>query len=242
MKNIAIILAGGAGKRFGADRPKQLLPLADGRSVLEHAVAVFRACDCIDDVLVVMHPDWLDSAECKVLNAKLVAGGKERWESSWNAISYITSVLSPLLQEGLGEANVLIHDAARPFVSERIIRDVCEALEQHEAVSVAVPATDTMYYSPFPAASGTLSPSRCAQGKGERYIEDIPDRATMMRAQTPQAFRLSLIRQAYEIALNDPKLQATDDCGIVHKYLPETPIYIVEGEEANRKITFKEDL
>lgn len=224
MKNIAIILAGGAGKRFGADRPKQLLPLADGRSVLEHAVAAFRACDCIDDVLVVMHPDWLDSAECKVLNAKLVAGGRERWESSWNAISYITTVLSPLLQEGLGEANVLIHDAARPFVSERIISDVCEALEQHEAVSVAVPATDTMY--------------RVENGK----LIEIPHRATMMRAQTPQAFRLSLIRQAYEIALQDPNLQATDDCGIVHKYLPETPIYIVEGEEANRKITFKEDL
>ena len=231
MKNIAIILAGGAGKRFGADRPKQFLPLADGRSVLEHAVAAFRACDCIDDVLVVMHPDWIDSDECKALNVRLVAGGKERWESSVNALRTIT-----------GECNVLIHDAARPFVSERIIRDVCEALAQHEAVSVAVPATDTMYYCPFPAASGTLSPSRCAQGKGERYIEDIPDRATMMRAQTPQAFRLSLIRQAYKIALQDPNLQSTDDCGIVHKYLPETPIYIVEGEEANRKITFKEDL
>lgn len=245
MKNIAIILAGGAGKRFGADRPKQFLPLADGRSVLEHAVAAFRACDCIDDVLVVMHPDWLEApllSPLKGENVVFVAGGSERWESSWNAISYITTVLSPLLQDGLGEANVLIHDAARPFVSERIIRDVCEALEQHEAVSVAVPATDTMYYSPFPAASGTLSPNRCAQGKGERYIEDIPDRATMMRAQTPQAFRLSLIRQAYKIALQNPNLQATDDCGIVHKYLPETPIYIVEGEEANRKITFKEDL
>lgn len=213
MKNIAIILAGGAGKRFGADRPKQFLPLADGRSVLEHAVAAFRACDCIDDVLVVMHPDWLDSDECKALNVKLVAGGKERWESSVNALRTIT-----------GECNVLIHDAARPFVSERIIRDVCLALEQHEAVSVAVPATDTMY--------------RVENGK----LIEIPNRATMMRAQTPQAFRLSLIRQAYEIALQDPNLQATDDCGIVHKYLPETPIYIVEGEEANRKITFKEDL
>lgn len=227
MKNIAIILAGGAGKRFGADRPKQLLPLADGRSVLEHAVAAFRACDCIDDVLVVMHPDWIEApllSPLKGENVVFVAGGSERWESSWNAISYISTVLSPLLQDGFGEANVLIHDAARPFVSERIIRDVCLALEQHEAVSVAVPATDTMY--------------RVENGK----LIEIPNRAIMMRAQTPQAFRLSLIRQAYEIALNDPKLQATDDCGIVHKYLPETPIYIVEGEEANRKITFKEDL
>lgn len=213
MKNIAIILAGGAGKRFGADRPKQFLPLADGRSVLEHAVAAFRACDYIDDVLVVMHPDWLEGAECKALNAKLVAGGRERWESSVNALRTIT-----------GECNVLIHDAARPFVSERIIKDVCLALEQHEAVSVAVPATDTMY--------------RVENGK----LVEIPNRATMMRAQTPQAFRLSLIRQAYEIAIKDPQLQATDDCGIVHKYLPETPIYIVEGEEANRKITFREDL
>lgn len=209
MTNIAVILAGGSGKRFGGDKPKQLLPLEDGRSVLEHAVEAFRSCKCIDEVIVVMHQDWID----QVHGVRCIAGGKERWESSWNAIQAID-----------GEANVLIHDAARPFVSKRIIEDVCKALETHEAVTVAVPATDTMYE----VVDGLL--------------QRIPDRRTMMRAQTPQAFRLGLIRNAYEIAIQDPGLQATDDCGIVHRYMPDTPIYIVEGEEANRKITFREDL
>lgn len=221
MRNIAVILAGGAGKRFGADRPKQLLPLEDGRSVLEHAVEAFRSCDCIDQVLVVMHSDWLDSPLLSSLREDgilFVPGGRERWESSWHAIQAVSE------SGPAGTINVLLHDAARPFVSSRIIENVCDALVSHEAVTVAVPATDTMY--------------EMADG----LLQRIPDRATMMRAQTPQAFRLDLIKRAYEKALRDPNLQATDDCGIVHKYMPEIPIYIVPGEEANRKITFKEDL
>lgn len=231
MKNIAIILAGGAGKRFGADRPKQLLPLEDGRSVLEHAVSAFRSCDCIDEVIVVMHKDWIEQVRPLLPDTQLIPGGRERWESSWNAIAAIGTNRGDVFgdtkceEEKGGELlNVLIHDAARPFVSERIIRDVCSALCSHEAVTVAVPATDTIY--------------RVQDG----CICEIPNRSTMMRAQTPQAFRLSLIRHAYEIARQDPALQATDDCGIVHRYLPDTPIYVVEGEEANRKITFKQDL
>lgn len=221
MKNIAVILAGGSGKRFGADRPKQLLALDDGRSVLEHAVASFRTCDCINGIIVVMHADWIESPELQPLKdtgVAFVAGGRERWESSWNAIQYLAHM------EEREACNLLIHDAARPYVSERIIRDVCQALEENEAVTVAVPATDTIY--------------RVEEG----LLKEIPDRTTMMRAQTPQAFRFSLIRRAYERALQDPNLQATDDCGIVHHYLPEQPVCIIHGDESNRKITYKEDL
>ena len=75
-----------------------------------------------------------------------------------------------------------------------------------------------------------------------RVLQSIPPRDTLMRAQTPQAFRLPLITRAYAIALQDPTLQATDDCGILHRYLPTTPIHILTGEESNKKITFKEDL
>ena len=75
-----------------------------------------------------------------------------------------------------------------------------------------------------------------------RVVHSIPPRDTLMRAQTPQAFRLPLIARAYTLALQDPALQATDDCGILHRYLPTKPIHIVAGEETNRKITFKEDL
>ena len=132
------------------------------------------------------------------------------------------------------KVNLLLHDAARPFVSQAIIARVCEALEEHEAVTVAIPSTDTVY--------------EMVDGKVAR----IPQRSTIMRAQTPQAFRLELIAEAYTNALGVDSLSAeacaachlpaTDDCGIVHEHMPEVPIYIVEGEEQNKKITFKEDI
>ena len=231
MKNIAVILAGGIGARVGGNVPKQLLPLADGRSVLEHATEAFEHADCIDEVCIVMHPDYIAFAEQALLRngwqkvKHIIAGGKERWESSVNAIRLYESELSA---EEFAHANILLHDAARPFVSQAIIANVCQALETHEAVTVAIPATDTMY-----VVGGE---------NAEKHVLAIPVRDTLMRAQTPQAFRLPLIARAYTLALHDPALQATDDCGILHRYLPTEPIHIVAGEETNRKITFKEDL
>ena len=236
MYNIAVILAGGIGARVGGNTPKQLLPLADGRSVLEHAVSAFEQSPCIDEVCIVMHPDYIMHAEQMLLaNAwqkvrHIIPGGKERWESSVNAIRLLGD-----RREAIGdEVNLLLHDAARPFVSQGIIARVCEALKEHEAVTVAIPSTDTVY--------------EMVDGRVAR----IPQRSTIMRAQTPQAFRLELITEAYTKALGVDSLSAeacaachlpaTDDCGIVHEHMPEVPIYIVEGEEQNKKITFKEDI
>ena len=246
MTNIAVILAGGIGARVGGSTPKQLLPLADGRSVLEHAVSAFEQSSHIHEICIVMHPDYIAYAEQMLLaNAwqkvsHIIPGGKERWESSVNAIRAYSEVTGEEYNCQLpiancpNEVNLLLHDAARPFVSQEIIARVCEALEQHEAVTVAIPSTDTVY--------------EMADGKVAR----IPNRATIMRAQTPQAFRLELIAEAYSKALGADicdkeacatcHLPATDDCGIVHEYMPEIPIYIVEGEEQNKKITFKEDI
>ncbi len=234
MKNIAVILAGGIGARVGGTTPKQLLPLPDGRSVLEHAVNAFEQSDCIDDICIVMHPDYIATAEQFLLNnswqkvSRIIPGGKERWESSVNAIRLYKDLLPA---EEFAISNILLHDAARPFVSQTIIADVCRALQTCEAVTVAVPATDTMYV----VADGQ-------DRAEEKCVQSIPPRRTLMRAQTPQAFRLPLIAEAYDIALRHSDLQPTDDCGVVHTYLPATPIRIVAGEEQNRKITYKEDL
>ena len=234
MYNIAVILAGGIGARVGGNTPKQLLPLQDGKSVLEHAVDAFEQSPHIQEICIVMHPDYIMHAEQMLLaNAwqkvsHIIPGGKERWESSVQAIKLLGD-------EAKGEqANLLLHDAARPFVSQDIIARVCEALEEHEAVTVAIPSTDTVY--------------EMVDGKVAR----IPNRATIMRAQTPQAFRLELIAEAYAKALGADicdvpacsacHLPATDDCGIVHEHMPQVPIYIVKGEEQNKKITFKEDI
>ena len=239
MRNIAVILAGGIGARVGGNTPKQLLPLQDGKSVLEHAVDAFEQSPHIDEVCIVMHPNYIAYAEQMLLaNAwqkvhHIIPGGKERWESSVNAIRQLGD--KAIRREANGEeVNLLLHDAARPFVSQEIISRVCGALEQNEAVAVAIPSTDTVY--------------EMVDGKVAR----IPQRSTIMRAQTPQAFRLELIAEAYAKALGVDNLNAevcavcslpaTDDCGIVHKHMPEVPIYIVEGEEQNKKITFKEDI
>lgn len=243
MYNIAVILAGGIGARVGGMLPKQLLPLADGRSVLEHAVSAFEQADCIDEVCIVMHPDYIMHAEQMLLaNAwqkvrHIILGGKERWESSVNAIRQVRGEENNSqlpIANCQNTINLLLHDAARPFVSQEIISNVCQALEEHEAVVVAIPSTDTVY--------------EMKDGKVAR----IPQRSTIMRAQTPQAFRLPLIAKAYAKALGVTDLNtaacamahlpATDDCGIVHEHMPEVPIYIVEGEEQNKKITFKEDI
>ena len=236
MHNVAVILAGGIGARVGGILPKQLLPLSDGHSVLEHAVSAFEQSPYIDEVCIVMHPNYIAHAEQMLLaNAwqkvrHIIPGGKERWESSVNAIRAFTRYTlhpTPI-------TNLLLHDAARPFVSQEIIARVCEALGEHEAVTVAIPSTDTVY--------------EMVDGKVAR----IPQRSTIMRAQTPQAFRLELIAEAYTKALGvdnlsaeacaEAHLPATDDCGIVHEHMPQVSIYIVEGEEQNKKITFKEDI
>ena len=250
MYNIAVILAGGIGARVGGNTPKQLLPLQDGKSVLEHAVDAFEQSPHINEICIVMHPDYIMHAEQMLLaNAwqkvrHIIPGGKERWESSVNAIRQVRGERL----EARGEENncqlpiancpntinLLLHDAARPFVSQDIIARVCEALEEHEAVTVAIPSTDTVY--------------EMVDGKVAR----IPQRSTIMRAQTPQAFRLELIAEAYAKALGVDSLSAeacatchlpaTDDCGVVFNHLPEVSVHIVLGEEQNKKITFKEDI
>ena len=225
--NIAVVLAGGVGARVGGNMPKQLLPLADGKTILEHSVDAFEQAECIDEVCIVMHPDYIAEAE-KMLEVNgwqkvkhIVVGGKERWESSVNAIRLYQEKLS---EREFADSNILLHDAARPFVSQRIICDVCSALVEHDAVVVAIPSTDTVYEMQ------------------DGCVARIPNRSTIMRAQTPQAFRLSLITKAYDIALNSENMQVTDDCGVVFNHIPTQPIHIVIGEEQNKKITFKEDI
>ena len=250
MQNIAVILAGGIGARVGGTLPKQLLPLQDGKSVLEHAVEAFEQSPHIHEICIVMHPDYIMHAEQMLLaNAwqkvrHIIPGGKERWESSVNAIRQVRGErLEVKGQENNCQlpiancsniVNLLLHDAARPFVSQDIIARVCEALKEHEAVTVAIPSTDTVY--------------EMVDGKVAR----IPQRSTIMRAQTPQAFRLELIAEAYTKSLGvdglnaeacaKAHLPATDDCGVVFNHLPEVSVHIVLGEEQNRKITFKEDI
>lgn len=224
MKNIAVILAGGSGSRLGADRPKQFLSLKDGRTVLETCVDAFHQNEHIDEIAIVMHPDHIAEAQALLPTSRFpkikywIPGGTERWESSLHAVEALSA--------SHDDCNVLIHDCARPFVSQEIITNTCLALETHEAVTVAIPVTDTLY---------VIEP-------GNGILKDVPPRALYRRAQTPQAFRLSVLRQAFETMLRSTNRQVTDDVGVVRTFAPTITIHLVPGDESNRKITFKEDI
>lgn len=226
--NIAVILAGGTGSRMGADRPKQFLEI-EGRSVIERSIDAFDNAVGIDEIAVVVHPDWqgymrqLQSRNRWAKVTKIIEGGSERYLSSLNAIA--------AYMDCPDDTNLLFHDAARPFVSQAVIARVLQALQAHAAVGVGIHSTDTVW-----EVRQDFDPQL------SKIILRIPDRSTVWRAQTPQAFRLPLIRDAYQRALQDPQFRATDDCGVVRRYLPNVKICVVEGEEQNRKITFKEDL
>jgi len=221
MKNIAVILAGGSGKRMGAYLPKQFLKIA-GTPIIEHSIAVFERHPAISEICVVIHPDFVADVKSIVSEAgfskvdKVLCGGKERSDSSLAAIS---------AYENEQDVNLIFHDAVRPFLSQRIISDVIAGLDEGKSVAVAIPSTDTIF---------KLNDSKC--------IDSVPPREQLYRAQTPQAFSYVTVKKAYELAMKDIGFKATDDCGVVLNYLPDEAIHIVEGDEKNIKITFEQDL
>jgi 2-C-methyl-D-erythritol 4-phosphate cytidylyltransferase len=227
MRMVAVVLAGGSGQRFGAGVPKQLLEL-DGQTLLAHCVAAFDAAPGVDEVLVVMPPGR--TADAEKLRAdgaypKLTAvieGGTSRPGSTRAAISAISTRRTAAGDDG--DWGVLFHDAARPLVDQRIIADCVAALERVDALGVAVPTADTIVV----VADGVMT--------------QIPRRDSLLRCQTPQAFRLSVIARAHELALADPDYEPTDDCGVVLRYLPDVPVHVVQGSERNLKITYPRDL
>lgn len=220
MKNIAVILAGGTGQRLGDPVPKQFLKVA-GKKVIEHTLDVFQYHPQIDEIAVISHPHHVNEVETLLIKnhytklKKILQGGKERYHSSLAAINaYDTGE----------EINLIFHDAVRPLVNDRIISDCISALENYNAVDVAIKTTDTIIQ---------VSDTNCIVG--------IPAREHLRNGQTPQAFKISTIKQAYELALQDPEFKTTDDCGVVYKYLPEEPVVVIEGEQFNMKLTYKED-
>jgi len=217
--NVAVLLAGGSGRRMGGPEPKQFIQIA-GRTILEHSIRAFHQHEGIDELVIVAHADYIDRIRQiaapypKVQH--IVPGGKERYHSTLAAIA---------CYEGRDSVNLLIHDAVRPLVSQRIITDCLGALQRYNAVDVAIPCTDTIVEV---NASGAIC--------------HITPRAMLRNVQTPQCFRFKTIAQAYNIGLNDPDFITTDDCGVVHRYLPQEPIFVVDGDTSNIKVTYPEDL
>jgi 2-C-methyl-D-erythritol 4-phosphate cytidylyltransferase len=223
--NIAVLLAGGTGKRMGGNLPKQFIEVA-GRTILEHSIRAFSQHPDIDEIVIVSHADYVELVESiarpypKVKH--VVTGGKERYDSTLSALRLYQQEQT---SHPTSDIRVLIHDCVRCLVSQRIISDCIEAMNRYKAVDVAIPCTDTI-----------------CEVNAEGHIVRIPPRASLRNVQTPQAFHLDTIAEAYRIGLQDPAFVTTDDCGVVHHYLPEVDIYVVEGESTNIKITYPADL
>lgn len=223
MRTVAVVLAAGSGSRFGSASPKQLRQLA-GRTLIEHCVQAFDLAPEVDRVLVVTTAEIAGQVRRDLANLSKVAavihGGASRTDSTRQAVAWLTD-------RAPDDAKVLFHDAARPLVDQRIIADCVAALDHWQAVGVVVPSSDTIV--------------EVADGQIRRVLP----RHALARCQTPQGFRLRVIRRAYEVADADPGFAATpatDDCGVVLRYLPEVPIGAVTGSERNLKITYADDL
>lgn len=216
---VAVILAGGTGRRIGSAVPKQLLEVG-GRPILSFAVEAFDGCPRVDEVILVMAAGHTAEAERIVSGcakpAAVIEGGATRTDSTVAALKHLTARPDDTV--------VLFHDAARPFVDAEIIDRCLDALGSYEAVAVGIATSDTI----VAVADG--------------MIARMPPRESLRRFQTPQGFRLGTIRKAYELALGDPGFTATDDCGVVHRYLPDLPIPVVEGSERNLKVTHPLDI
>ncbi|MDX3911640.1 MAG: bifunctional cytidylyltransferase/SDR family oxidoreductase [Sphingobium sp.] len=224
-RSIAIILASGTGARSGLGRPKQLVKLA-GRPVIAHAMKRFQDHKGIDEIAIVTSQACLGDIKSLVLQEsfskvrRILLGGNERYESSLAAIRAYAD------EHDSDDLNLIFHDAVRPLVSERIISEVLDALQHYSAVDVAIPSADTVVF-----VDGDTN-----------TIREIPDRSKVRLGQTPQAFKLSVIKAAYDRALLDPDFRTTDDCGVVVRYSPEVPVYVANGAPSNVKLTYPDDL
>jgi len=217
---VVVVLAAGSGVRLRSATPKQLMKLA-GKPVLAHTLRAFEDTPGVDEIIVVTREDLVDASRDIVARegtgkvSRVLIGGASRNDSTRTALAALA---------GVAEAKVLIHDAVRPFIERPIIEEAIRCLDEVDAVDVAIVPADTII-----------------EVDGDR-ITAIPQRSKLRRGQTPQGFKLSILRDAYEQAAQDPEFSATDDCGVVHRYRPDVAIRVVEGSPTNVKLTHPIDV
>ncbi len=223
-KNIALILSGGSGKRFEKNLPKQFAEVY-GKSILDYCISNFNKHKKIHKILIVSNSKYIDLTRQIANPSKfekvigVVEGGTKRGESAFKGLKYLKTQIE------LKNVNVLIHDAVRPNINEGLIDSIVNELKSVKAVSIVIPATDTIYIT----------------GK-ENRLSSIPDRNRLFMAQTPQAFDLDTIYNAYEDYPKVERFNYTDDCSMLNNIYPDLEISLIPGNHENLKITFSEDL
>lgn len=214
----AIILAGGKGSRMGSKKPKQFLEIAN-KPIILYSLEIFDKCKDITDIVVVCYKAGINPLKSIIKKAgkinkkvKIVPGGKTRQESSFNGLQACSK----------NTEYVLIHDSARPFIDEKMIKRVLKATINSGAVTTVTNIIDTV-----------------VEVKGNR-VKNILNRDDIKRVQTPQGFDYKLILSAHRSALKKGFSDATDDCSLVKLYGMD--YMTVKGSEKNIKITTKNDL
>lgn len=223
-KYTAVCLSAGSGKRMGGKVAKQYLEL-EKKPIICYALDTFEKSPLIDEIVFVVAKDSVAFAKKEIVEKygyqkikHIVVGGSERFLSVQNALQVVE------------EGYVLIHDGARPFVTEKMLEEICLGLKKDDAVCVGVPVKDTIKVI-----------------DEEGYFNATPDRARLYAVQTPQAFLVSLIKEAYaklEELRNKNEADCpniTDDAMVVETML-KRKVKMIPGSYENIKITTPEDL
>lgn len=218
--NIAIILAGGKGKRMGLERSKQYIEL-QGKPVIQYSIETFMAHQQINEIIFVVAKEDINYFQEHIINQmtmtkpyKVIAGGAERQNSVYNGLMAIEMPQKDTI--------VLIHDAARPMMSKEQVTNCILEVKQYEAVSIGMPVKDTI---------------KVVNENG--LVVETPERKRLWLTQTPQGFSYGLLKKAHDDAIEN-SFVGTDDASLVEAI--GHPVRMIEGSYENIKITTKEDL
>jgi 2-C-methyl-D-erythritol 4-phosphate cytidylyltransferase len=209
-----VLAAAGTGSRFGSNIPKQFTPL-EGKPIYLHALECF--IEVIDEAAIVVPDDWIEEVQKQVQDLPYVGklilepGGPQRQDSVYQGLGRLSDKIEM----------ALVHDAARPFPSSNLISQVIDGTRQHEACVPVLPVGDTV-----------------KEVRNQQIVRTL-DRNSMVLVQTPQGFKMSLLKLAFESAIKEG-FYGTDESTLVERL--GIPVHVVPGEGTNVKITWKEDL
>lgn len=215
--NGVVIVAAGTGSRMNMGINKQFIKL-EGKEIIAYTIEKFYNNSNIEDIVVVVKEDESEFFKKEILdkynfkNIKIAYGGKERQDSVYNGLKSLDKKCDV----------VLIHDGARPFVSDKIIDNCIEEVKEHKAIVVGVPVKDTIKII-----------------DNDKNIVDTPNRSVLWAVQTPQTFDYNILIDAYKDAFKSG-FYGTDDAMLVERI--GYKVKMVEGSYNNIKITTQEDL
>jgi len=205
--NTAIILAAGNATRFKNKTPKQFKEF-EGKPLIDYSVNTFSKNININEIIIVVHQNYFNLIKKRYKDLIVVEGGKSRQESSYIGLKNCSEKTK----------NVLIHDAARPFVSDRIIIDSLNELKDNVAVCPALPCTDTV-----------------AMSENKLNISKILKRKVLFKLQTPQSFNYKLLFNCHK----KNNKQVTDDISIMKNFGYKCKL--IKGSNRNLKVTYDKD-